>query len=179
MMAFKFFSSSKMSKTGKNVKSPLYIRYNFKIRYIKKVKIDFQSTGSISVSLQPLTTVTDDYFQVYMLSTFPCIEIPSSIEKSIIQTAVPLKVLGIRANPWNPVMRQLFSLMCQNLSSEGPKSKNKNFQNHRQPFQAFSYVLLRQTVREPPGGKKKFFEKNRELMTKKRDGPPIRVNCWG
>ena len=41
MMAFKFFSSSKMSKTGKNVKNPLYIRYNLKIRYIKKVKNRF------------------------------------------------------------------------------------------------------------------------------------------
>ena len=27
-------SFSKMSKTGKNVKNPLYIRYNLKIRYI-------------------------------------------------------------------------------------------------------------------------------------------------
>ncbi len=79
-----------MSKTGKNVKNPLYIRYNLKIRYIKKSKIDFQSTGSVPVSLQPLATVKDDYFQLYMLSTFPCIEIPSSMEKSIIKTAVPL-----------------------------------------------------------------------------------------
>ena len=38
-------------------------------------------------------------------------------------------------------------------------------------------ILLRQTVREPPGEIYFFFEKNRELMTKKRDGPPIRVNC--
>ena len=34
-------SFSKMSKTGKNVKNPLYIRYNLKIRYIKKVKNRF------------------------------------------------------------------------------------------------------------------------------------------
>jgi hypothetical protein len=27
-------SFSKMSKTGKNIKNPLYIRYNLKIRYI-------------------------------------------------------------------------------------------------------------------------------------------------
>ena len=46
-------SFSKMSKTGKNVKNPLYIRYNLKIRYIKKVKIDFQLTGSVPVSLTP------------------------------------------------------------------------------------------------------------------------------
>ena len=65
----------------------------------EKSKIDFKSTGSVPVSLQPLATLTDDYLQLYMLSTFPCIEIPSSIEKSKIQTAVPQKVLGIRANP--------------------------------------------------------------------------------
>ena len=52
MMAFKFFSSSKMSKTGKNVKNPLYIRYNLKIRYIKKVKnrfsIDWECSGQFA-----------------------------------------------------------------------------------------------------------------------------------
>ncbi len=88
-----------MSKTGKTAN----IRYKSVIKknplYLKKLKIDFQSTGSVPVSLQPLATLTDDYLQLYMLSTFPCIEIPSSIEKSKIQTAVPQKVLGIRANP--------------------------------------------------------------------------------
>ena len=44
----------------------------------KKSKINFKSTGSVAVSLQPLATLTDDYFQLYMLSTFPFIEIPSS-----------------------------------------------------------------------------------------------------
>ena len=38
-----------MSKTGKNLKNPLYIRYNLKIRYIKKVKnrfsIDWECFG--------------------------------------------------------------------------------------------------------------------------------------
>ncbi len=34
-------SFSKMSKTGINHKNPLYIRYNLKIRYIKKVKNRF------------------------------------------------------------------------------------------------------------------------------------------
>ncbi len=34
-------SSSKMSKTGKIKKNPLYIRYNSKIRYIKKVQNRF------------------------------------------------------------------------------------------------------------------------------------------
>ena len=34
-------SFSKMSKTGKNLQKPLYIRYNLKIRYIKKVKNRF------------------------------------------------------------------------------------------------------------------------------------------
>ena len=52
MMASKFFSSSKMSKTGKNVKNPLYIRYNLKIRYIKKVKnrfsIDWECSGQFA-----------------------------------------------------------------------------------------------------------------------------------
>ncbi len=51
-MASKFFSSSKMSKTGKNVKNPLYIRYNLKIRYIKKVKnrfsIDWECSGQFA-----------------------------------------------------------------------------------------------------------------------------------
>jgi hypothetical protein len=42
-------SFSNMSKTGKNLKNLLYIRYKLKIRYIKKSKIDFQSTGSGSV----------------------------------------------------------------------------------------------------------------------------------
>ena len=88
-----------MSKTGKTAK----IRYKSVIKkksvIFEKLKIDFQSTGSVPVSLQPLATLTDDYLQLYMLSTFPCIEIPSSIEKSKIQTAVPQKVLGIRANP--------------------------------------------------------------------------------
>jgi hypothetical protein len=41
MMASKFFSSSKMSKTGKNLQKPLYIRYNLKIRNISKVKNRF------------------------------------------------------------------------------------------------------------------------------------------
>ena len=88
-----------MSKTGKIQKIRYISVITQKSVILKKSKIDFQSTGSVPVSLQPLATVTDDYFQLYMLSTFPCIEIPSSIEKSIIQTAVPLKVLGIRANP--------------------------------------------------------------------------------
>ena len=52
MMASKFFSSSKMSKTGINVKNPLYIRYNLKIRYIKKVKnrfsIDWECSGQFA-----------------------------------------------------------------------------------------------------------------------------------
>ena len=45
-------SFSKMSKTGKNVKNPLYIRYNLKIRYIKKVKnrfsIDWECSGQFA-----------------------------------------------------------------------------------------------------------------------------------
>ncbi len=92
-------SFSKMSKTGKNVKIRYISVITKKCGIFKKSKINFQSTGSVSVSLHLLATLTDDYFQLYMLSTFPCIEIPSSIEKSKIQTAVPLKVLGIRANP--------------------------------------------------------------------------------
>ena len=36
-------------------------------------------------------------------------------------------------------------------------------------------ILLRLTVREPPGEIVFFFEKKRELMTKKRDGPSIRA----
>ena len=49
-----------------------------KIRYIsvitqksvifKKSKIDFKLTGSVTVSLQPLATITHAYFQFYMLS---------------------------------------------------------------------------------------------------------------
>jgi hypothetical protein len=53
-------SSSKMSKTGKIKSKMLHIRFNLKIRYIKKSKIDFKSTGSVTVSLQPLVTLTDD-----------------------------------------------------------------------------------------------------------------------
>ena len=34
----------------------------------EKSKIDFKSTGSVSVSLQPLATITHAYFQLYMLS---------------------------------------------------------------------------------------------------------------
>ncbi len=36
-------------------------------------------------------------------------------------------------------------------------------------------ILLRLTVREPPGEIFFFFEEKRELMTKKRDGPSIRA----
>ena len=51
-------SSSKMSKTGKIInKSVLF----------KKSKINFKSTGSVPVSLQPLATITHAYFQLYML----------------------------------------------------------------------------------------------------------------
>ncbi len=38
-------------------------------------------------------------------------------------------------------------------------------------------LLLRLTRREPPGEICFFFEKKREFMTKKSDGPPMRVNC--
>ena len=70
-MASKFFSSSKMSKTGKKSKK---IRYSYKSviknpLYLKSQKIDSKSTGSVTVSLQCLATLTDDYFQLYMLST--------------------------------------------------------------------------------------------------------------
>ncbi len=61
-------SSSKMSKTGK-----LKIRYisviTQKSVIFKKSKIDFKSTGSVSVSLHPLATITHAYFQFYVLST--------------------------------------------------------------------------------------------------------------
>ena len=50
-----------------------------KIRYVsvitqksvilKKSKIDFQSTGCVTISLHPLATITHAYFQLYMLST--------------------------------------------------------------------------------------------------------------
>ena len=50
-------------------KNPLYIRYNSKIRYIKKSKIDFQSTGCVTVSLHPLASITHASLQFYMLCT--------------------------------------------------------------------------------------------------------------
>jgi hypothetical protein len=34
----------------------------------RKSKINFNSTGSVPVSLHPTVTLTDDYFQLYMLS---------------------------------------------------------------------------------------------------------------
>ena len=57
-----------MSNNGKNTQNPFYIRYNKKSVIFEKSKIDFKSTGCVPVSLQPLPTLTDDYFQLYMLS---------------------------------------------------------------------------------------------------------------
>ena len=68
MRASMLFSSSKCRKPVKNKKK----RYKSVIKksvILKKSKIDFKSTGSVTVSLQPLATLTDDYFQLYMLST--------------------------------------------------------------------------------------------------------------
>ncbi len=45
------------------------IRYNKKPLYLKNQKIDFKSTGSVPVSLQPSGAITHAYFQLYMLST--------------------------------------------------------------------------------------------------------------
>jgi len=42
----------------------------------------------------------------------------------------------------------------------------------------FLVLLLRLTRREPPGKLFSFSEKNRELMTKKSDGPSIRAIFW-
>ena len=71
MMASKFFSSSKMSKTGKNPK----IRYKSVITQKSVIfeisKIDLKSTRCVTVSLQPLATKTHAYLQLYMLSTNP------------------------------------------------------------------------------------------------------------
>ncbi len=55
-------SFSKISKTGENLKNPLYIRYNLKIRYISKIKIDFQSTGCVAVSMKPSGQIMHAYF---------------------------------------------------------------------------------------------------------------------
>ncbi len=44
---------------------------------LKKSKINVKSTGSVAVSLQPLATITHAYFQLYMLSKWPCTENPS------------------------------------------------------------------------------------------------------
>ncbi len=69
MMASKFFSPSKKSRTGKNQK----IRYKSVITkksvIFENSKIDFKSTGCFTVSLQSLATKTHAYFPLYMLST--------------------------------------------------------------------------------------------------------------
>jgi hypothetical protein len=64
------------SRTNEKCRKPVKIQ---KIRYksviteksviLEKSKIDFQSTGCVLVSLQPLATITHAYFQLYMLST--------------------------------------------------------------------------------------------------------------
>ncbi len=62
-------SSSKMSKTGK-IKIIRYISViTQKSVILKKSKVDFKSTGCVTVSLHPLATITHAYFQLYMLST--------------------------------------------------------------------------------------------------------------
>ena len=62
------FHPQKCRKPVKNQK----IRYKSVIKksvIFKKSKIDFKSTGSVTVSLQPLATITHAYFPLYMLST--------------------------------------------------------------------------------------------------------------
>ena len=65
-------SSSKMSKTGNNLKKIRYISViTQKSVIFKKSKIDFKSTGSVPVSLQPLATITHAYFMSFCAYKVP------------------------------------------------------------------------------------------------------------
>ncbi len=64
-------SSSNMSKTGKIQKQIRYISViTQKSVIFKKSKIDFKSTGSVSVSLQPLATIT--HAALLLTSSYTC-----------------------------------------------------------------------------------------------------------